>query len=181
MSDETFVDHVHVAPIIHTSESEQPRYFSLSQRLGRMRYFVYSLSGIVCCSVVLVFIYLFCLAMSPAVGKLIWEVSLTLIKNVLMPMIVFVMTIRRLHDINAAGWWSLFIIIPFATCVLLLIPGSPTDNRFGPPPRENTSLIKITTFALPALLVFMFLLLRNSPPHTFKQTPAAPGLKTYPQ
>jgi uncharacterized membrane protein YhaH (DUF805 family) len=181
MNDEAFVDHVHVAPTIQTSESPQPRFFSLSQRLGRMRYFVYSLSGVVVCSILLLFIYLFCLALSPGLGKLFWDISFTLIKNVVMPMIVIVMTIRRLHDINAPGWWSVFIIIPFATCVLLLIPGSKTDNRFGPPPRENSMLVKATTFALPALLCFLFLLFRNSPPHSLKQAPAAPGIKSYPQ
>ena len=44
---------------------------------------------------------------------------------------------RRLHDSGKSGWWQLFVLIPVAGWLVLviffLIPGEPDDNRFGPP------------------------------------------------
>jgi len=51
--------------------------------------------------------------------------------------------IRRLHDTDHSGWWWL---LGFVCCIgpLILIfafyiqPGTPGDNRFGPPRQPNT-------------------------------------------
>jgi uncharacterized membrane protein YhaH (DUF805 family) len=45
---------------------------------------------------------------------------------------------RRLHDSGKSGWWQLFVLIPIAGWLVLviffLLPGEPNENRFGPPP-----------------------------------------------
>jgi len=45
--------------------------------------------------------------------------------------------VRRLHDTDAMGWWSLAIFVPFANVVLLirlfLFKGSPDGNKYGEP------------------------------------------------
>ncbi|MEL7208232.1 MAG: DUF805 domain-containing protein [Actinomycetota bacterium] len=45
--------------------------------------------------------------------------------------------IRRLHDLNMTGWLVLVMLIPIIGSLfqlfLLLAPGSPSDNRYGPP------------------------------------------------
>ena len=57
-------------------------------------------------------------------------------------------TIRRLHDRDLSGWWylgaivgSLIPILGFlvsiAFLVVLLLPGTPGTNRFGPDPKEQ--------------------------------------------
>ncbi len=42
---------------------------------------------------------------------------------------------RRLHDMNAVGWWSIAIFVPFANLVLLIqlffFKGTETKNRYG--------------------------------------------------
>ena len=46
------------------------------------------------------------------------------------------LTVRRLHDINQAGWWALICIIPgglLALLVLMVLPGTPGPNRFDLP------------------------------------------------
>lgn len=59
-------------------------------------------------------------------------------------------TVRRLHDRDMSGWWYLGLIvlqfIPFvgliasiAFLVLMLLPGTPGPNRFGPDPKDPTS------------------------------------------
>ncbi|MCC7635415.1 DUF805 domain-containing protein [Stenotrophomonas rhizophila] len=45
-------------------------------------------------------------------------------------------TVRRLHDSNKPDWLVLLILIPLGALVVLfmmLLPGTPGDNRFGPP------------------------------------------------
>jgi len=47
-------------------------------------------------------------------------------------------TIRRLHDTDRIGWWSLVALIPLVGWIILLVlmalPGTPGPNRYGPPP-----------------------------------------------
>jgi uncharacterized membrane protein YhaH (DUF805 family) len=38
---------------------------------------------------------------------------------------------RRMHDSDKSGW---FLLVPFYNLYLLVIPGAPEDNRFGPSP-----------------------------------------------
>ena len=63
---------------------------------------------------------------------------------VLIPSIA--VTVRRLHDRDMSGWWYLgFVVaglIPFlnivsaiAFLVIMLLPGTPGPNRFGPDPK----------------------------------------------
>ncbi|MEP3421847.1 MAG: DUF805 domain-containing protein [Erythrobacter sp.] len=65
---------------------------------------------------------------------------------VLIPWIA--VTVRRLHDLGQSGWWYLGVIvasmIPFvglltslAFLVVLLLPGTKGDNRFGPDPKAT--------------------------------------------
>jgi len=47
-------------------------------------------------------------------------------------------TVRRLHDTDRSGWWYLLMLVPFVglvvlVLVLMLLPGTPGGNRFGPP------------------------------------------------
>jgi len=47
-------------------------------------------------------------------------------------------TTRRLHDIGWSGWWQLLHILPLVGSLvllgLMLLPGEPEPNRFGPSP-----------------------------------------------
>ncbi len=44
---------------------------------------------------------------------------------------------RRLHDTDRSGWWQLLGFIPIIGWIVLLVwfaqPGTPGNNRFGPP------------------------------------------------
>lgn len=50
--------------------------------------------------------------------------------------------VRRLHDINLSGWWTLVSLVPVvgstAIIVMHCIKGTDGENRFGPRPREIT-------------------------------------------
>jgi uncharacterized membrane protein YhaH (DUF805 family) len=46
--------------------------------------------------------------------------------------------IRRLHDIDRTGWWSLLLLVPLLGILVLIFfavqPGTNGQNRFGPDP-----------------------------------------------
>ncbi len=44
--------------------------------------------------------------------------------------------IRRVHDVDRAGW---FILVPIYNLVLVLRRGDAGENRFGPPPPPRTN------------------------------------------
>ena len=44
---------------------------------------------------------------------------------------------RRLHDLNASGWWQLIILIPFGQWLFIFLAvkkGTPGSNKYGEPP-----------------------------------------------
>lgn len=49
-------------------------------------------------------------------------------------------TVKRLHDMDMNGWWSLLFIIPFISLFMIVIclvrKGATGINRFGPDPLE---------------------------------------------
>lgn len=49
--------------------------------------------------------------------------------------------VRRLHDVNASGWWYLLAILPLVNLGLLLFlllkPGTDGPNRFGDDPKAG--------------------------------------------
>ena len=44
--------------------------------------------------------------------------------------------IRRVHDVDRAGW---FILVPIYNLVLVLRRGDSGENRFGPPPTPSST------------------------------------------
>jgi len=60
-----------------------------------------------------------------------------LVPQMLFLVVYLLLAIRRFHDINAAGWWSILLIVPLVNFVALLVlafkRGDATANRFGPP------------------------------------------------
>ena len=50
---------------------------------------------------------------------------------------VFFVTHRRLHDLNASGWWQLITFIPFGQIIMIgfiFFKGTDGPNRFGEKP-----------------------------------------------
>ena len=73
---------------------------------------------------------------------LIWTL-VTFIPNIML-------NIRRLHDRDMSGWWLLGLVVvslipivgliaSIAYLVLMLLPGTPGPNRFGPDPKDPSS------------------------------------------
>ncbi|MDO4442050.1 MAG: DnaJ domain-containing protein [Moraxella sp.] len=64
--------------------------------------------------------------------------------------------IKRLHDCNHSGWWSL---IPLAPIVLFFLPPSKGANRFGPDPRDldtkSSHTIYEEDYSLPCIAIII--------------------------
>ncbi len=163
--------------------SAAPRFFSLSDRIGRVRYFTYILGGLTGCVLLLILIYIVAFLLPAGLGQLVSTISYIMVKSVIFPLIVFVMSIRRLHDFDLSGWWSLLVLIPLVPFVLVAIPGKKEVNRFGPVPAPTPTSLKLTAIVLPCALVGLYYyMLSINPKARTPEVPVAgakPGLRSY--
>ncbi len=166
---------------LSTAAADKPRFFSLSQRIGRLRYFTYTLLAMVCCALLLVSVYLLAWLLPPAIGKLVANLVFILVKSFGIPLIIFILTIRRLHDFNANGWWALTVIMPFVTLLFLFLRGTPGPNRFGPPPAANHPGLNFTAIAVPIIFIGTYVGLYGSKPGGAPAASQMPGTRSMPQ
>lgn len=182
-----------VTPLAAAGEGgETPRFFSLSQRIGRLRYLVYMLVGVVACALLLVLVYFVAMLLPPSMAKLVSTIAFIVVKGVVIPMLLLVFTMRRFRDLNFSGWWALLpcigdlaqflggaygeptppriaiaILTLLVKLALLFIPGSKGENRFGPPPAPNHAGLRFVAIAIPLALLSAYYSLYNgrSGPH----------------
>lgn len=82
---------------------------------------------------------------------------------ILIPMIAIniIFNIRRFHDMNMSGWWTLAMLVPIVGMIIYLIllirPGTDGPNRFGPPRRTRDweTVLGIIYLVLIAAVVVM--------------------------
>lgn len=106
-------------------------------RIGRFELFKYQLaSGVV-------FMLLAMSAFIPSQSfndlmSVLWMIK-TLVLIIIGYLIVIIGSVRRLHDINLTGWYSILTLIPilgfiFST-ILLFVPGNKESNKYGEIPK----------------------------------------------
>ena len=51
-------------------------------------------------------------------------------------------SVRRFHDIDKSGWWSMLMIVPLIGFLICLVPllkeGTLGQNKYGPNPKKGT-------------------------------------------
>ena len=124
---------------------QKVRIFSVTQRIGRLRYLAYLL---VCYFLLPFVMSLFSslliglLSSFGLIGNSGFGSLLMFILYLPVVLVTFVITIRRLHDLDRTGWQSTLLLIPIINLIiivaLMLVPGDQQANRYGPPPGENT-------------------------------------------
>jgi len=127
--------------------------FTAKGRLGRVRYFYYSmLTGVV--GMIAIVLAMMLLSVSPIVGG----IAIAVIYIAMIVWGVFLI-IQRCHDLSKSGWWSLLILVPFAALYFYFAPGTKGANQFGAEPRPNSKGVIAGAFLLPlALFVLMGIL-----------------------
>lgn len=126
------------------------RLFALNGRIGRVRY-------VACCVLGIAFALLYGVcagwfAYLAERGGLLaldgWVLRAVAAPVFLIPMAAaLVATRRRLHDFDVSGWWVLMLLFPLFQFVfviyLLVSPGSPEANSFGPVPAPTPLAVRL--------------------------------------
>ena len=117
--------------------------FSHQGRIGRLRYLAYVTAASVLHSLVTGVVTVVVVS-APPLAVLAW-----------LPLVIFlwfavITGIKRCHDMDISGWWSLTSIIPVIALAWVFWPGSRYANRYGPPP-PNTWGVRILGLLLPVI------------------------------
>ena len=132
------------------------RIFSPSGRIGRLRYLAYG-AAMALLSWVIMAIPLALSAGSgaPTESMLFGVVNFAVAIGGLVLGVIWI--IKRVHDMDKSGWLALLMFIPLVNLIFMLFlifaPGTQGGNRFGPPPVQNTTGIKILAFFFPAVMI----------------------------
>lgn len=109
------------------------KYFSHRGRLNRKRYFFRGLIA----DIVFFVIMLFMDAISPILSIPFWVASIVC---------SVMLNIRRCHDLDKSGWFSLLLLVPIVGIIvaiyLLLAKGTEGLNHYGPDPLFTAPLLK---------------------------------------
>lgn len=115
--------------------------FSLSGRIGRLRYLAWSLVMMV--SVIGAFAFA---AILMSVSSTLGLLCMGLI-GIGMLVVSVQIGVQRLHDLGWSGWLMLLNLVPILGSlfpfVMLLMPGSREVNRYGSPPPPNSRSVKV--------------------------------------
>jgi len=68
---------------------------------------------------------------SAAIG-LVGVLAMIMLLGSFLPLLA--VSVRRIHDTGASGWWVLLWTIGLVSLIWACIPGQPGNNRFGPDP-----------------------------------------------
>lgn len=118
---------------------------------------------------------LFCVALGQGMtdGKIIYGISdyiFDTILSVVSGLIIFIfiykktlLNIRRLHDCNMSGWFSIFSFIPMLNLFFILYlycySGNRSDNIYGSPQQMNGSVYNVFLALVVNILLSSFLIL----------------------
>lgn len=146
------------APMIPAEPSYQPKIWSFSGRIGRLRYSAYYFLAMVVLGAVIMFAGGAGLMMGTADASLgILGGLVVLLAYVAVVVAGFAFARRRLNDLDLSGWLTLVFFVPLVGMVfalyVMLWPGTRGPNRYGPPPARNGAGVVVAGLLLP--LVFM--------------------------
>ncbi len=142
-------------------ETYQPKFLSLSGRIGRIRYLAYCMGIGLLAYAAAIPLALLMMAAGDSAGMVI-----SILGMVALWVGIMVMTwgyaVRRLHDLNQTGWMSLLFIVPLVNIVfsfyLLFAPGTKGSNNYGPMPAPNSQVIWVVVIAVVVVIAILGIL-----------------------
>ncbi len=66
-------------------------------------------------------------------------------------------TIKRVHDLGLTGWFCLLLGLPLISLILIVLPGSKQENRYGPPVKPAPMKAILYCWAVSLLAVAMLI------------------------
>ncbi len=136
----------------------QPKIFTASGRIGRLRYLAYGVISYLCLipfGLLAGLLGGFGSSESGAMGG----IALLFLGLGYLAMVVFMFILakRRLNDLNQSGWLSLLLLIPlvniFIGLWLIFAPGTKQHNSYGAQPVKNPVGIVILALVMPILMI----------------------------
>lgn len=135
----------------------EPKFFGTG-RLGRLRYFGYSMAATFLMYLVLGVAAVIAVGAAggnpESAGAIVGGLYvLALIAGIV---IAVFLGVQRLHDMGYSGWLWLLLLVPIVNILMslfmLFAPGSEADNQYGLPPKPNGTGVYLMAFALPVIL-----------------------------
>jgi len=138
----------------------EPKFFGTG-RLGRLRYFGYSVMISVLLFIVLgiaMAVLAPMMSASPeAAGATVMGVYGAVV--ILSIVISVFLGVQRLHDMGYSGWLWLLLLVPIVNVLMslfmLFAPGTDGENAYGLPPKPNTTGVYLMALAVPVVMIFI--------------------------
>lgn len=142
------------ADLSHVGENAatyDPKMLSMSGRIGRLRYLAYTMVLGLLFSLVAGLL----VAVLGVINPLLMVIGI--IAYIPVVGISFVMSIRRLNDLDKTGWLCLLSLVPFVNILfaiwVIFFPGDKGENSYGPPPSQNSGLVIAGALILPIVFI----------------------------
>lgn len=140
-----------------TEQCYDPKIFALNGRIGRVQYILYGFA--------MSFVFMFILAVVVGIGTAAsgGEPPILSILGggaayIAMIAYGFILSKRRLNDLNQTGWLSLLMLIPVVNFILALFlwfaPGDAGQNKYGLPSKKSSNglaLVAIFVIGIPVI------------------------------
>ncbi len=124
-----------------TAEYGELNVFTTQGRIGRLRYLAWTMA------LTAAALGLMLVAGMMSAASVVLGVILTGVFGIGFLLVSIQIGVQRLHDLGWSGWLMLLYLVPIIGTVLplvvLLMPGNPGVNRFGPPQPPNSRAVKI--------------------------------------
>lgn len=129
-----------------TQEFGELNYFSIEGRIGRVRYLGWSMA-MTLLALPIMAVFAGVSALSTILGGL-----LVILLAIGMVVISVFIGGKRLHDIGWSAWLWLLLLVPVVGSVfallMLVLPGTPGANRYGPPPPPNSKGVVVLAWSM---------------------------------
>ena len=132
----------HVADVAASEGPGELNLFSSKGRIGRLRYLAYATGASLIHGAV-------SLGLTFALGNSTGFVVFGLAAFAVALWFTVITGIKRCHDMDMSGWWTVTVFIPLIALIWIFVPGSKGANRFGPPPPANNWGVRILGILLP--------------------------------
>lgn len=127
-------------------EYQPVKIFSVSGRIGRVRYIGYTFGlSILVAAVIGV--------LAALLGDSGLGIVVVVVGYLALLVIQIMLTVQRCHDFDMTGWLTLIIIIPLAFLVFWLAPGTKGSNRWGPETPPNGVGVVLLASIVPIIAI----------------------------
>lgn len=121
-------------------------YFTVEGRIGRVRYLGWSMA-MTLLAIPIMGVFAGLSALSYMFGGL-----LVILAVIAMVVIGVFIGAKRLHDIGWSAWLWLLLLVPAVgsvfAIIMLVVPGTPGPNRYGPPPPPNSKGVVVLAWTM---------------------------------